>query len=50
MNNRIKVYETARALNPLRFKKGIRNWSVPDKVALNPTDEVKKEIKNEAIL
>ena len=50
MKNRIKVYEAARALNPLRFKKGIRNWSVPDKVALNPTDEVKKKIKNEAIL
>ena len=50
MKNRIKVYEAARALNPLRFKKGIRNWSVPDKVALNPTDEVKEKIKNKAIL
>ena len=27
MNNRIKVYEAARALNPSRFNKGIRNWT-----------------------
>ena len=41
MKNKIKVYEAA--LNPLRFKKEIRNWSVPDKVELNPTDEVKEK-------
>ena len=45
MKNRIKVYEAARALNALRLKKGIRNWFVPDKAALNPTDEIKEKIK-----
>jgi hypothetical protein len=33
----------------LDSKKGIRNWRVSDKVALNPTDEVKEKIKNEVI-
>ena len=45
MNNRIKVYEAARALNSSRFNKGIRNWNHPEKVALNPTDEVKDKLK-----
>ena len=43
MANRKKVYEAARALNPLRFKKGIRNWNPPETVSLNPTDEVKEK-------
>ena len=47
--NRNKVYEAAKALNPLRFKKGIRNWNPPEIVALNPTDEVKEEIIDKAI-
>ncbi len=46
INNRNKVYETARKLNPSRFNKGIRDWDPPQKVALNPTDEVKNELKN----
>lgn len=49
MNNRIEVYETARKLNPQRFKKGIRNWKVIKKVALNPTDEIKENLKNEIV-
>jgi transposase InsO family protein len=44
MNNRKKVYETARALNPSRFNKGLRNWTPPEKVALNPTDEIKDKL------
>lgn len=42
MANRKKVYEAARALNPLRFKKGIRNWNPDETVSLNPTNEVKE--------
>lgn len=49
MNNRIKVYEAARTLNPQRFKKGIRNFKVVEKVALNPTDEIKENIKNKIV-
>lgn len=49
MDKRKQVYESARALNPLRFKKGIRNWDVPEKVALNPTDEIKDNLKNEVV-
>lgn len=45
MNNRIKVYEAARDLNPYRFNRGIRNWKPPEKVALNPTDEIKDKLK-----
>lgn len=45
MNNRIKVYETARALNPTRFNKGIRNWTIPETVALNPTVEIKGKFR-----
>ncbi|MCZ6913941.1 MAG: integrase core domain-containing protein [Rickettsia endosymbiont of Ixodes persulcatus] len=44
INNRIKVYKAARVLNPSRFNKGIRNWTPPKKVALNPTDEVKNKL------
>lgn len=42
MANRKKLYEGARALNPLRFKNGIRNWNPDKTVSLNPTDEVKE--------
>ena len=30
------VYEEARRKNPLRWSRGIRNWSLPDEVWLNP--------------
>lgn len=49
MKNRIKVYEAAKELNPQRFKKGIRNWKVINKVALNPTEAIKEELKKEII-
>lgn len=39
LEKRKKVYESAKALNPNRFNRGIRNWSEPSVVALNPTDE-----------
>lgn len=35
--------------NPQRFNKGIRNWKSPSSVALNPTEEVKDNLKNTAI-
>lgn len=34
--NRTTVYEAARAKNPERWAKGIRNWSLGDRVWLNP--------------
>lgn len=49
MDNRKKVYEAARKLNPQRFNKGIRNWNLNGKVALNPTDEIKEQIKKEIV-
>ncbi|WP_373897789.1 integrase core domain-containing protein [Haloimpatiens sp. FM7315] len=44
MSNRKKVYEAAKKLNPQRFNRGIRNWDLNDKVALNPTNEIKDKI------
>lgn len=49
MNSRKKVYEAAKKLNPQRFNKGVINWNSNDKVALNPTDEIKEQIKKEII-
>ncbi|MGB4660211.1 MAG: IS3 family transposase [Mobilitalea sp.] len=34
--NRIAVYEAAKSKHPERWTKGIRNWSLEDKVFLNP--------------
>lgn len=34
INNRKKVYEPARKLNPQKFNKGIRSWNLDSKVAL----------------
>ena len=47
MENRIKVYEKAKAKHPERWSKDIRNWSLPKYVSLNPIseDEAKKFIK-----
>ena len=39
MEKRIKVYEKARANHPERWSKNIRDWSLPDYVALNPLKE-----------
>jgi putative transposase len=37
---RIDVYEAARARNPERWSRGIRNWSLPKEVWLNrPTEQ-----------
>ena len=46
MENRIKVYEEAKAKNPLRWSRDIRDWTLPEVVALNPLGE--KEL-NQAI-
>ncbi|MPM44447.1 IS3 family transposase ISSba13 [bioreactor metagenome] len=40
MENRIKVYEAARARHPERWVKNIRDWSLPKYVALNPVKEI----------
>jgi len=39
MNNRIKVYEQAKAKNPERWSRNTRNWTLPEYVALNPLKE-----------
>lgn len=39
MENRIKVYETAKAKNPSRWSRNIRNWTFAEYVALNPIKE-----------
>lgn len=36
MTQRIEVYEAARARNPQRWSRKIRNWSLPESVWLNP--------------
>ena len=36
MGNRKAIYEAARAENPRRWSKGIRNWDMPKMVWLNP--------------
>lgn len=40
MENRIKVYEAARAKHPGRWTKNIRDWSLPEYVALNPVKDI----------
>lgn len=40
MENRIKVYEAARANHPERWAKNIRDWSLPEYVSLNPVKEI----------
>ena len=39
MENRIKVYEKAKAKHPERWSKDIRNWELPEYVSLNPIAE-----------
>jgi transposase InsO family protein len=36
MANRKKVYQAAKLLHPLRFKRGIKNFDLPESVSLNP--------------
>ena len=44
MENRIKVYEKAKAKHPERWSKDIRNWELPKYVSLNPMAE--EEVKD----
>lgn len=44
LKNRDEVYRKARELKPERWSRNTRNWSPIDKVALNPTKEIKKTI------
>ena len=44
MENRKRTYEQARAKHPERWSRDIRDWSLPQYVALNPVDE--KEFKD----
>jgi len=46
MERRKEVYRFARALHPQRFNRGIRNWKLPDIVALNPISENKASVKD----
>ena len=48
MQNRIAVYEAARARNPGRWSESIRDWSLPETVWLNPEREKTLEIKKAA--
>lgn len=48
--NRIAVYEAAKSKHPERWTKDIRNWSLEDKVFLNPervTKDVDKKLNEE---
>lgn len=45
MEHRKKVYKSARELHPQRFNRGIRNWELPEEVALNPVSENGQNIK-----
>ena len=45
LRNRKKVYEAAKARHPERWTGETRNWILTDTVALNPTDEMKKQLK-----
>ncbi len=39
MEKRIETYEKAREKHPERWTNGIRDWSLPNYVTLNPIDE-----------
>lgn len=44
MRHRETVYEAARARNPRRWSKGIRDWSLPQSVWLNPVTEARPKL------
>lgn len=46
IENRKKVYMAAKELHPERWSKGIRNWNLPETVALNPTGEERIKVKS----
>jgi putative transposase len=43
MQQRIDVYEAARARHPRRWSREIRDWSLPGSVWLNPVKEPRPE-------
>jgi putative transposase len=49
MENRIKVYKKAKEKHPERWSKNIRNWELPEYLALNPiAEEEAKELLNKS--
>lgn len=48
MHRRVEVYEAARARHPRRWSKGIRDWSLPTTVWLNPVTPAKPEMEQAA--
>lgn len=46
MDKRKRVYKAAKQAHPERWTRDIRNWELPETVALNPTEEIKRTIKN----
>ncbi len=49
IENRIKVYEKAKAKHPERWSKDIRNWSLPEYVALNPLKDNELDVDLKAL-
>lgn len=45
MKKREKVYNAARESHPERWTRDIRNWELPDTVALNPTKDIEDNRK-----
>jgi putative transposase len=45
MDNRRRVYNSAKDLHPQRFNRGIRKWNLPHATALNPTDVDKSALE-----
>jgi putative transposase len=48
MEHRVAVYEQACARNPRRWTRGLRNWSLPTSVWLNPVNEAKPKLAQAA--
>jgi hypothetical protein len=48
MRQRVEVYEAARARHPRRWSREIRDWSLPDRVWLNPVNEARLDLANAA--
>ena len=48
MRRRVVVYEQARARQPRRWSKGIRDWSLPSSVWLNPMKTASPELAQAA--
>jgi putative transposase len=48
LRQREKVYEEARERHPRRWSKGIRDWSLPVSVWLNPVKKAESEMAQAA--